>query len=137
MGITEVSDMTRDRQHHIWAYHVTRSTILEIMVPVSKKGFIPGELVHTGEVMVHYGDSWFVNRTVKQGNYMVTIWGNGVKGPKGTEFFCIRFSRRIQRNQNYLSILSRRFADSENSVPHLDLIHRVTVYKVQMRHGVF
>ncbi|KAL5258796.1 hypothetical protein ACHWQZ_G009305 [Mnemiopsis leidyi] len=40
---------------------------LDIMVPLTKKAFMPGQLVHTGEVMVYLGDSWFVNRTVNQG----------------------------------------------------------------------
>jgi len=40
---------------------------LEIMAPLTKKAFMPGELVHTGEVMVYLGDEWFVNRTVTQG----------------------------------------------------------------------
>lgn len=38
----------------------------EIMVPFGKHAFIPGNLRHTGEVMVFLGDGYFVNRTTSQ-----------------------------------------------------------------------
>jgi len=32
----------------------------DIMVPISKKAFMPGKLVHTNEILVLLGDNWFV-----------------------------------------------------------------------------
>lgn len=38
----------------------------EIMVPISKKAFMPGKLVNTNEILVLLGDNWFVEKSTKQ-----------------------------------------------------------------------
>lgn len=43
--------------------HKTRHSI---MVPVGKKAFFPGELVHTNELMVLLGDNYFAERSAVQ-----------------------------------------------------------------------
>ena len=42
-----------------------RATV-EAMVPLGKKAFMQGHLVHTNEVMVLLGDNWFAERSAKQ-----------------------------------------------------------------------
>ena len=37
----------------------------DIMVPISKKGFMPGKLIHTNEVLVLLGDNWLIERSAK------------------------------------------------------------------------
>ncbi|XP_076803415.1 uncharacterized protein LOC143447279 [Clavelina lepadiformis] len=39
----------------------------DVMVPLGKFAFMPGKLIHTNEVMVHLGDSWFAEVSCKQG----------------------------------------------------------------------
>lgn len=38
----------------------------QVMVPMTKKAFMPGELVHTNEIMVLLGDNYFAQRSSKQ-----------------------------------------------------------------------
>ncbi|KAK3086125.1 hypothetical protein FSP39_013907, partial [Pinctada imbricata] len=38
----------------------------EVMVPFGSVAFMPGELVHTNEILVLLGDNWFVDRSAKQ-----------------------------------------------------------------------
>lgn len=38
----------------------------QVIIPFTKKAFMPGRLVHTNEVMVLLGDNWFVERSAKQ-----------------------------------------------------------------------
>jgi len=38
----------------------------EVMVPFGKFAFMPGQMVHTNEVMVLLGDNWFAERSAKQ-----------------------------------------------------------------------
>lgn len=40
--------------------------ILILQVPFGKLGFMPGQLVHTNEVLVLLGDNWFIERSAKQ-----------------------------------------------------------------------
>ncbi|XP_078490366.1 unconventional prefoldin RPB5 interactor isoform X2 [Ciona intestinalis] len=39
----------------------------DIMVPYGPLAFSPGKLIHTNELLVHLGDSWFAEVTCKQG----------------------------------------------------------------------
>lgn len=41
------------------------------MVPISKKGFMPGKLIHTNEVLVLLGDNWMIERSAKQSGEMI------------------------------------------------------------------
>lgn len=43
----------------------------DIMVPISKKGFMPGKLIHTNEVLVLLGDNWMIERSAKQSGEMI------------------------------------------------------------------
>lgn len=43
----------------------------EIMVPISKKGFMPGKLIHTNEILVLVGDNWMIERSAKQSGAMI------------------------------------------------------------------
>eukprot|EP01006_Ploeotia_vitrea_P019576 TRINITY_DN51785_c0_g1_i1.p1 TRINITY_DN51785_c0_g1~~TRINITY_DN51785_c0_g1_i1.p1 ORF type:complete len:276 (+),score=46.24 TRINITY_DN51785_c0_g1_i1:36-863(+) len=45
---------------------VVQRTQHEIMIPLGPHAFIPGELIHTNEVMVLLGDSWFALQSVHQ-----------------------------------------------------------------------
>ncbi|KAL4234174.1 uri1 [Mactra antiquata] len=38
----------------------------DVMVPFGKMAFMPGQLVHTNEVLVLLGDNWFAERSAKQ-----------------------------------------------------------------------
>lgn len=40
-----------------------KTTRRPYMVPFSKKGFIPGFLVHTNEILVLLGENWFIERS--------------------------------------------------------------------------
>ncbi|XP_076040181.1 unconventional prefoldin RPB5 interactor isoform X2 [Oratosquilla oratoria] len=46
------------------------------MVPIGKRAFMPGHLVHTNEVLVLLGDNWFAERSAKQA---VEIVGRRIK----------------------------------------------------------
>ncbi len=35
-------------------------------MPLSKKAFMPGKLVHTNEILILLGDNWFVEKSAKQ-----------------------------------------------------------------------
>lgn len=43
----------------------------EVMVPFGPFAFMPGQLVHTNEIMVLLGDNWFVERSAKQATQIV------------------------------------------------------------------
>nr|CAB3226588.1 unconventional prefoldin RPB5 interactor [Phallusia mammillata] len=43
----------------------------KIMVPFGPLAFIPGQLVHTNELLVHLGDSWFADVTCSQGQKII------------------------------------------------------------------
>ncbi|XP_059143741.1 unconventional prefoldin RPB5 interactor-like isoform X2 [Physella acuta] len=38
----------------------------DVMVPFGKLAFMPGQIVHTNEILVLLGDNWFVERSAKQ-----------------------------------------------------------------------
>ncbi|CAG0895548.1 unnamed protein product [Darwinula stevensoni] len=38
----------------------------EVMVPLGKKAFMPGRLIHTNEILVLLGDNWFATRSAQQ-----------------------------------------------------------------------
>ncbi|ELU17218.1 hypothetical protein CAPTEDRAFT_210509 [Capitella teleta] len=38
----------------------------DVMVPFGRLAFMPGQLIHTNEIMVLLGDNWFVERSAKQ-----------------------------------------------------------------------
>ena len=40
-------------------------------VPFGQKAFMPGQLVHTNEILVLLGDNWFVDRSAKQAGEIV------------------------------------------------------------------
>ncbi|XP_052230610.1 unconventional prefoldin RPB5 interactor-like isoform X2 [Dreissena polymorpha] len=44
----------------------------DVMVPIGKMAFMPGQLVHTNEILVLLGDNWFVERSAKQAADIVT-----------------------------------------------------------------
>merc|ERR1719470_569701 len=37
----------------------------EVLVPLTGKAFMPGQLVHTNEILVLLGDNWFVETSAK------------------------------------------------------------------------
>ena len=41
-------------------------TVDFFQVPFGKLAFMPGQLVHTNEILVLLGDNWFVERSAKQ-----------------------------------------------------------------------
>lgn len=43
----------------------------EVMVPFGPFAFMPGQLVHTNEIMVLLGENWFVERSAKQATQIV------------------------------------------------------------------
>ncbi|XP_060561402.1 unconventional prefoldin RPB5 interactor-like [Ruditapes philippinarum] len=43
----------------------------DVMVPFGKMAFMPGQLVHTNEILVLLGDNWFVERSAKQASEIV------------------------------------------------------------------
>jgi hypothetical protein len=49
---------------------ITDKTTHEVMVPFTKKAFMPGRLVHTNEILVLLGDNWFVERSAKQARFV-------------------------------------------------------------------
>lgn len=53
-------------------------TRYDVMVPISKKGFMPGKLVHTNEILVLLGDNWFVDRSAKQAVDIITRRSKGI-----------------------------------------------------------
>lgn len=44
----------------------------EVMVPFGPMAFMPGQLVHTNEILVLLGDNWFAERSAKQAAEIVT-----------------------------------------------------------------
>lgn len=38
----------------------------DVMVPIGKHAFFPGQLVHTNEIMVLLGDNYFIERSARQ-----------------------------------------------------------------------
>ena len=40
-------------------------------VPFGKKAFMPGQLIHTNEILVLLGDNWFAERSAKQAGDIV------------------------------------------------------------------
>ncbi|GAB1599015.1 unconventional prefoldin RPB5 interactor-like [Argonauta hians] len=46
-------------------------TTHEVMVPIGQKAFMPGQLVHTNEILVLLGDNWFTERSAKQASNVV------------------------------------------------------------------
>ncbi|XP_014778231.1 unconventional prefoldin RPB5 interactor isoform X1 [Octopus bimaculoides] len=46
-------------------------TTHEVMVPIGSKAFMPGQLVHTNEILVLLGDNWFAERSAKQASNIV------------------------------------------------------------------
>lgn len=45
---------------------LTDKTSHQVMVPFTKKAFMPGRLIHTNEILVLLGENWFVERSAKQ-----------------------------------------------------------------------
>ncbi|KAG0236012.1 uri1, prefoldin-like chaperone [Actinomortierella wolfii] len=43
-----------------------KETTHDIMVPIGNLAFMPGQLIHTNEVLVMLGDNWFVDRSAHQ-----------------------------------------------------------------------
>ncbi len=41
------------------------------MVPLGKKAFMPGRIVHTNEILVLLGDNWFAERSAKQATEII------------------------------------------------------------------
>lgn len=67
---------------------ITDKTTHEVMVPFTKKAFMPGHLVHTNEILVLLGDNWFVERSAKQARFVMTYrvcqrFRPGVSNSKG------------------------------------------------------
>eukprot|EP00126_Sphaerothecum_destruens_P004433 Sdes_comp18189_c0_seq1m7718 len=50
---------------------ISDETKHSIMVPFGKHAFMPGELIHTNEVLVLLGDNYFVERSAKQSIEMI------------------------------------------------------------------
>lgn len=46
--------------------NLPKKTTHEIMVPVGPLAFMPGQLIHTNEIMVLLGDNWFAERSASQ-----------------------------------------------------------------------
>ena len=46
--------------------HVTHSRCYWFQVPFGKLAFMPGQLVHTNEILVLLGDNWFAERSAAQ-----------------------------------------------------------------------
>lgn len=69
----------------------------EIMVPISKLGYMPGKLVHTNEILVLLGDNWFVEKSAKQA--------------------CELVDRRLKSIDAYLTDLNK---EKKNFVDHLN-----------------
>ncbi|KAJ1645993.1 hypothetical protein IWQ61_010248, partial [Dispira simplex] len=47
-------------------------TNYDVQVPFGPLAFFPGKLIHTNEIMVLLGDNWFVERSTKQANAIVS-----------------------------------------------------------------
>ncbi|KTW26379.1 hypothetical protein T552_02861 [Pneumocystis carinii B80] len=45
---------------------ISKTTRRSYFVPFSEKGFIPGVLIHTNEILVLFGENWFVERSSSQ-----------------------------------------------------------------------
>ena len=52
---------------------ITDKITHEVMVPFTKKAFMPGHLVHTNEILVLLGDNWFVERSAKQARFVIPL----------------------------------------------------------------
>ncbi|KAG0257768.1 uri1, prefoldin-like chaperone [Actinomortierella ambigua] len=48
-----------------------KQTTHNIMVPLGSLAFMPGQLIHTNEVLVMLGDNWFVDRSAHQASEIV------------------------------------------------------------------
>ena len=43
-----------------------KKTRHDVMVPIGPLAFMPGQLIHTNEIMVLLGDNWFAERSATQ-----------------------------------------------------------------------
>jgi len=73
--MTDVKARAQVWQRHLEDYSALKETLKTIsdrvvhsstMIPVGKKAYMEGTLVHTNEIMVLLGDNWFAERSAKQ-----------------------------------------------------------------------
>ncbi|EMR09352.1 hypothetical protein PNEG_02305 [Pneumocystis murina B123] len=87
---------------------ISKTTRRPYLVPFSEKGFIPGFLVHTNEILVLYGENWFVERSSVQAIDIV--------------------DRRLEYVNNCLKTLDKKKKDLKSYLDHVIKTNEGKIY---------
>ncbi|KAG5437384.1 hypothetical protein PCANB_000815 [Pneumocystis canis] len=92
----------------LFLINLSKTTRKTYMVPFSSKGFIPGTLIHTNEILVLLGENWFVERSSVQAIDIV--------------------NRRLEYVKNHLKKLHQQQKDLKIRLDHMMEMNESKIY---------